>query len=58
MVSAGQAVSRGDVLLVLEAMKMEHEVSAPGDGTVIDLQVAEGDRVSSGAVLAVIEAPS
>ena len=57
MVSAGQAVSRGDVLLVLEAMKMEHEVSAPGDGTVIDLQVAEGDRVSSGAVLAVIEAP-
>ncbi|MEJ7717756.1 MAG: biotin/lipoyl-containing protein [Thermoleophilaceae bacterium] len=39
---------------MLEAMKMEHEVSAPGDGTVIDLQVGEGDRVSSGAVLAVI----
>ncbi|MGI8596349.1 MAG: acetyl/propionyl/methylcrotonyl-CoA carboxylase subunit alpha [Thermoleophilaceae bacterium] len=54
LVSAGEAVSRGDVLLVLEAMKMEHEVSAPGDGTVIDLQVGEGDRVSSGAVLAVI----
>jgi len=57
MVSAGQTVSQGYVLLVLEAMKMEHEVSALGDGTVVDLQVAEGDRVASGAVLAVIESP-
>lgn len=54
-VKAGQAVAKGDVLLILEAMKMENEIKAPADGTVKDIPVSEGQRVSEGDVLAVIE---
>jgi acetyl/propionyl-CoA carboxylase alpha subunit len=50
----GQAVSAGDVLVVLEAMKMEHAVRAPIDGTVDDVLVAAGQQVDDGAVLAVV----
>ncbi len=50
--SAGQAVKKGDVLLILEAMKMENEVVAPQDGTVASINVAAGDSVEAGAVLA------
>lgn len=50
--SAGQAVKKGDVLMILEAMKMENEVVAPQDGTVVSVNVAAGDSVESGAVLA------
>ena len=50
--TVGQAVKKGDVLLVLEAMKMENEVVAPQDGTVASINVAAGDKVESGAVLA------
>ena len=54
-VQQGQAVKRGDVLLVLEAMKMENGLKAPFDGTVAELKVALGAQVSEGAVLARIE---
>ena len=50
--SAGQAVKKGDVILILEAMKMENEVVAPQDGTVASINVAAGDSVEAGAVLA------
>ena len=50
--SAGQAVKKGDVILILEAMKMENEVVAPQDGTLASIDVAAGDSVEAGAVLA------
>ncbi len=52
--SVGQAVKQGDVLLILEAMKMENEVVAPQDGTVASINVAEGAMVESGDVLATL----
>ncbi|WP_370616758.1 biotin carboxylase N-terminal domain-containing protein [Mumia qirimensis] len=55
-VHAGQSVSQGDVVVVLEAMKMQHTITAPTDGVVTELAVAAGSQVESGAVLAVIEA--
>ncbi len=51
-VSAGQAVKKGDVLMILEAMKMENEVVAPSDGTIASIDVTEGSSVEAGAVLA------
>jgi biotin carboxyl carrier protein len=48
---AGQAVSRGEVLLLLEALKMETEIVAPQDGEVISIHVQKGDTVDSGALL-------
>ena len=54
-VAEGAAVEAGAVLVVLEAMKMEHELTAPAAGTVSELRVAEGDQVEAGAPLAVIE---
>lgn len=50
--SAGQAVKKGQVLLILEAMKMENEIVAPQDGTVATINVSVGDSVEPGAVLA------
>ena len=52
--SAGAAVKKGDVLLILEAMKMENEVVAPQDGTIASVNVAEGAMVESGDVLATL----
>ena len=52
--SAGQSIKKGDVLLILEAMKMENEVVAPQDGTVASVNVAEGAMVESGDVLATL----
>ena len=52
--SVGQAVKKGDVILILEAMKMENEVVAPEDGTVASIDVATGDSVEAGAVLATL----
>lgn len=48
----GQAVKRGDAVVILEAMKMEIPVVAPQDGTVASIDVAVGDAVEAGAVLA------
>ena len=52
--SVGQAVKKGDVVVVLEAMKMENEIVAPQDGTIASINVAVGDSVESGAVLATL----
>jgi biotin carboxyl carrier protein len=53
-VAAGEAVEAGDPLLVLEAMKMENEVTAPLGGEVVELRVQPGDTVAPGDVMAVI----
>ena len=53
-VSAGQKVSAGTVLCVLEAMKMENEILAPKDGTVTQVVVSKGSNVDTGAPLVVI----
>lgn len=51
----GTAVKRGDVVLILEAMKMENEVVAPQDGTIAGINVNSGDMVESGDVLATMD---
>jgi glutaconyl-CoA/methylmalonyl-CoA decarboxylase subunit gamma len=53
-VSPGQAVNRGDVLMILEAMKMENEIQAPVAGTVTAIAVSEGASVNAGVLLALI----
>ena len=50
-VAAGASVKAGDVLVILEAMKMENEIVAPQDGTVASVNVNKGDNVNSGDVL-------
>jgi len=54
MVSEGKAVKKGDVLLVLEAMKMENEIMAERDGTVAAVYVREGAQVNAGDPLVTI----
>jgi len=54
-VKAGEAVARGQKLVTLEAMKMEHSLAAPFDGIVAELNAAEGAQVSEGTLLARIE---
>ena len=49
--AVGQAVKKGDVVVVLEAMKMENEIVAPSDGTVASVNVSAGDSVEAGATL-------
>lgn len=53
-VKVGQAVKKGDTVVILEAMKMEIPVVAPEDGTVASIDVAVGDPVEAGAVLATL----
>jgi len=50
-VQAGQAVKAGDLLMVLEAMKMENEILAAADGTVAAVNVSKGSTVETGTVL-------
>lgn len=52
--NVGDAVKSGDVILVLEAMKMENDIVAPQDGTVASINVSVGDSVESGATLATL----
>ena len=54
-VKAGDKVSKGQPLAVMEAMKMEHTIAAPGDGVVLELLYVPGDQVSEGAELLRIE---
>lgn len=54
-VTAGQAVADGDVLMVVEAMKMEHKISATADGTVTEVFFDVGDRVDQGVLLVSFE---
>jgi propionyl-CoA carboxylase alpha chain len=51
-------VSAGDVLVIIEAMKMEQEIVAPADGVVTEVRVAVGEQVETGAVLAVLDGAS
>jgi len=55
--AAGDRVTAGQALVVLEAMKMEHTVAAPLDGVLTALHVQPGDQVESGQALAVVEEP-
>lgn len=55
VVNAGDSVSAGDPLVILESMKMEIPVAAPADGVVKELHVAEGGVVQEGDVIAVLE---
>lgn len=50
-VSAGQSVKKGDVVAILEAMKMENEIFAPADGTVASVSVSKGASVAAGDVI-------
>jgi 3-methylcrotonyl-CoA carboxylase alpha subunit len=50
-VKEGQAVTAGEVLMVIEAMKMEHTIAAPYDGVVRAIHFARGDRVPEGSEL-------
>jgi pyruvate carboxylase subunit A/propionyl-CoA carboxylase alpha chain len=51
----GEAVHAGQVLVVLEAMKMEHPVRSPHEGTLAQLNVSAGQAVDMGTVLAVVD---
>ncbi|MDR1669269.1 MAG: biotin/lipoyl-binding protein [Oscillospiraceae bacterium] len=54
-VAAGEAVSKGQVLIIIEAMKMENEVLAPRDGTVAQVVTSKGSIVETGAPLLTLQ---
>ena len=57
LVEAGEAVTEGQPLLILEAMKMQNEIGAPGDGVVKTLHASAGDAVGAGDKLVTLAAP-
>jgi propionyl-CoA carboxylase alpha chain len=56
-VEPGQAVTKGDLLVTVEAMKMEHRVTAPFDGEVAEVRVEPGQQVDADQILVVVEDP-
>lgn len=54
-VTAGETVREGQLLVILEAMKMEHRIIAPVDGTVTEVNVSEGEQVDNGQILIVLD---
>lgn len=54
-VSEGSAVKKGDIIMILEAMKMENEIFAPCDGVITQIAVAKGASVNTGDVLAAMK---
>jgi 3-methylcrotonyl-CoA carboxylase alpha subunit len=55
LVAAGEAIEKGQRLAVLEAMKMEHALTAPRDGIIAEVLATEGDQVEAGAALVRLE---
>ena len=55
LLASGASVAEGDVIMILESMKMEIPVEAPEDGRVAEIRVAEGQAVEEGDVLVVLE---
>ena len=53
-VQAGDAVKKGDIIMILEAMKMENEIPAPQDGTIASINANAGSTVEAGDVLATL----
>lgn len=53
-VKVGDAVKAGDVIMVLEAMKMQNEIMAPADGTISDVRVSAGQAVNTGDIMIVM----
>ena len=53
--AVGDEVAEGDILLIMESMKMEIPVESPAGGRLIEFKVQEGDSVEEGAILAVVE---
>lgn len=54
-VKNGQSIKRGEILCILEAMKMENEIIAPADGTIIKTEVQQGSAVQTDDILVVID---
>lgn len=54
-IKVGDAVKKGDLLMVIEAMKMKNPILAPADSTIKELKVEVGSRVNPGDVMAVVE---
>ena len=54
-VQPGQKVSEGEVVVILESMKMEMPVESPVSGTIVEVKVKEGEAVDEGRVVAVVE---
>jgi biotin carboxyl carrier protein len=54
-IKKGSSVKKGDTLIILEAMKMEHKVSAPSSGKIKDILVSKGEQVENGQTLVVLD---